>query len=375
MKQKFLLVALVAVLAFHWRAFSPGMFPPDATDVHYGGSDVYYLIQGYHQTPGSLAGIIQYQATGGSYRPLSAAYFYLQSAVIEAGYPQLVTAATLIMFALCCALAGLLVRRWTSDAGGMAAAALAAAVPQTWGMGKDHFAWFPIADNTLCLLFLLPALLYFDRWLSTQNRRDVAAALGLMVLACFSKEFAYVAPFIFGAMVVFGSERDEAFKRLRPVALAFAVVFVMALQRRFMVPVSRDTFGLNWWMAYGLTADFWRAGVVNGLLLMIDKSGAVLVSSLPALFLLAIYPLWRVRRPSKIATGLLLAWLSFLPVAGSNLLNHRLMFIWTFGTVAVVPVALALLEKLKEVPVMVDRRARDTAHGEGHRLGELTANP
>lgn len=363
MKLKLLAVALVAVFVGHWRAFQPLQHKA-------GVDDVPGIIAGYHATPNFWAGLASWcsgtwinEAAPGALRPVAASWHYLQAATIEAGYPHVVTVATLILFAAVCALAGLLARRWTkSDTAGFVAAVLCAALPSNpQFIPNDLFAWWPVDDNILSLIFGLSSLLLFDSWLSTARRRYAVGAIACVVLSALSKEWGYILPMMLLVMAVY-HEKSATLARLRPVAVAFGVVVALVAYRRYILPDSRDMLALNWWMVNGLRPAYWQDGILNTLMVATGEWKWIAVSSLPGLTVLAIYPLSRARLPKSATAAALLCALSLVPVSGSEIFNHRLLFPWAFGAVALMPVAMTLKQWLAILTTSRQTNAEPLSH-------------
>lgn len=239
--------ALVSVTAFHWSAFH------STTNPRLG--DMWGIVRGYHQAPDVWADGLKWWYGGwintgqNWFRPLSSYLHWFQVDLIARGNWSAAIAINVALYSLACFWAGLLALRVTqSRACAAAAAVVMAAIPmkapaagyplQGVAPHTDALAWIPTGDNLLCMAFFAPAVLAFLAWNESGSRRHYAAALALMMCAALSKEFAYILPAFFVAVVLYASQPEDVNAKLKHLAIPFLLIAGLVMWRTEAVRID-----------------------------------------------------------------------------------------------------------------------------------------
>ncbi|MBC7286964.1 MAG: hypothetical protein H5T86_02760 [Armatimonadetes bacterium] len=185
------------------------------------------------------------QASSPYYRPLSSIAFWLECKAFGMNFQGHVLISWLLHGAVCLLLFRAAITWLLGDERVRAALALLAVAlfnarlgpagphwrpaPITYGV----VAWWPAQTDQFCLLFSLAALLCFDAWLTSGQRKRLGQAFTLWFAALLFKEMAVCVPLVAAALVLY--RRGLKAARLR------------AADERAMVPiVGRLGIGLLW---------------------------------------------------------------------------------------------------------------------------------
>ena len=251
-------------------------------------NDVKSILAGYYMTPHLLHDSLRWwhgpwiQQGIYSLRPVSA-YLYWSECWIGLHWGFLADAwlgyaLYIVNCLLGTALAWRLTRSWPCTL----LAALLTTLVQPFNIPQPTLwlAWFPVHQDLLMNAFLLAALVSFDRWFLSGKRRSLLWSWAFFILACLSKEHAYLFPMFAATGAAF--RRPPVLRRLAGFAQAAAMLLTVALlwvYRSAVIQHPRnptagivpqlhalltDTYGVMG--MYLLTGTYWLPGLAALLL-------------------------------------------------------------------------------------------------------------
>lgn len=331
-----LVLALLTSLASHAGAFSDA-----SARYSLGTGDAVSIMKGYRQTPNLLRDGLQWwygpwisvNNDHPYYRPISSYVHWFQvNLYVHYGWAY-TTFVTLTLHAILAMWCGLAARRFSGS--------MVAAIVSTLAFAAFHYepstspaeglSWFPIADSITAMIFLAPAVLLFDKWNETGDRRQYAASLVCAALALLSKEYACVYPLLTLAIVLYRNDPGEAKRKLKSVVPGIVLVIVFLAWRRAVVPHSTNGIGIMFRVLRRMLSKeidiAHQAGLLAGLASMHDDWAFVIpLIAMAIAGLMLSYLAWSYRRRSDVALLCALFLLSFTPLVKLAYDGHRALY-------------------------------------------------
>lgn len=206
-----------SVLLWNWQ-FVEATAPSRIFEMN----DVPGILIGYHKTPHLLLDGLRWwhgswiQDNVHVFRPVSSYLLWIETAIgLRWGFLW-VAWLGVFLFTVDCLLSVALAWRFTHSRLCAGLAALLTPAIRFWNWGGTHpsdwLAWYAVHHDLLMIGFLLGALLFFDRWLETTDRKHLALAWLCFVLGALSKEFVYIFP-LMAATLALGKPRSVGVER------------------------------------------------------------------------------------------------------------------------------------------------------------------
>lgn len=211
-------------------------------------NDVPGILQGYRQTPHLWPDSLAWwsgswiQSGIAAFRPLASYLYWIESWVgLHVGFLWVGWIGFALLVGVCWLVSILTWRLTQSKVCVFLSAILAPAIKFT-NWNPDHWlAWFPVHQELLLLVFVLGALLCFDAWHQSGERRFLFGAWILFILGCLTKEFVYIFP-AFALAIVLLRESPAVIKRrgLQQFCWMSIVVLAFVCYRKAVVPHPRN---------------------------------------------------------------------------------------------------------------------------------------
>jgi len=260
-------------------------------------------------------------------------------------------------------------------------AAIATALFAVHPLRSESVAWISGVTDLLLAAFLLPSLLLYLRYREQGDRKHLVGALGLFLLAAFTKEPALALPIFIGAYEVLIADQESPIRiRLRKALLFGASFFVLAAfyfcVRRYVLGFFFNdlsfrsyprnqvflTIPLVIWKYIGLLLWPYNLSLFHEVILV--KSALELRFLLPAAGLVVIaYGLWQLRNSTVARFAILWFAINLLPVLNLSAFGQE--FLVQERYVYLPSIGFSLLVAMVLVKLPVDRwltmRSRRTA--------------
>jgi len=278
-QMRWLLLLEIVLLAgiFNWR-FVQSCDLKKVLDMN----DVRAILSGFQKTPNLLVDGLRWwhgawiQEGINAFRPLTSYLYWLECWIgLHYGFFW-VGILGFILFVVCCWLSVELAWRITNSAIGASLCAIFATTIIYHNLNpKDWLIWFPCHQELMLSVFLIGALLCFDRWLVGRSKKHLAYAWVLFIAGCLTKEYAYVFPLLVASLVLLNYKGEKEALRIGLIQTFAMLAFVVMLwfYRNAVLenpynPTLKPSqfvrkpllFMFNVFGRYLLTGDYWFVG-------------------------------------------------------------------------------------------------------------------